>query len=286
MATLKKVFTFNLLFKCSYKMMIGTSIFIFWVLFAVLGRVLYNVNPLWMGFPVYQPPSLSNPFGTDPLGRDILAQVIHGTWYSLEIGILSGIIATAIGIAIGSIGGYFGKMIDEILNLITNVILTLPTLALLIVIASYIKIRSEWIVILLIALTSWPWTARSVRAQVLSLKTREYIFMAKLSGLSKIKILIFEVLPNMLSYIVMAFALQMAAAITSEAGLSAIGLGPTAIISLGIILRWAISFQAASYGIWWWYLPPGIVITTLSLSLLLINDGLDELYNPKIKGRR
>lgn len=271
------------LIKRSPKLLVGICILTFYVLFAALGQVLYPVDPRKPYFNRLEPPSLEHPLGTDILGRDLLAQLIHGTGYSLKIGIMAALISLAIGIVVGGVGGYFGGMIDEILNLASNVILTIPTIAFLIVVAAYFRTRSEWIIILLISSTAWASMARSIRSQVLSLKTREFIDLAKLSGLSRVKILFFEVLPNMLSYIVMYFALSVAGAIGTEAGLSAIGLGPTAITSLGMLLRWVIVWEAVRYGAWWWFLPVGITITLITFSLLLINDGLDQIYNPRAR---
>ncbi|MEM2921261.1 MAG: ABC transporter permease [Candidatus Bathyarchaeia archaeon] len=271
------------LYKKSPKLLIGTVIFSFFVLLATLGSVLYDVDPSKPQFESLEPPSLEHPLGTDILGRDLLAQLIQGTGYSLKIGIMAALITTVIGVAVGGIGGYFGGMVDEILNLASNVILTIPTIAFLVVIAAYFRVRSEWIIILLISSTSWGAMARSIRSQVLSLRTRDFVDLAKLSGMGRLRILFSEVLPNMMSYLVMYLALSVASAIGSEAGLSAIGLGPTAIVSLGMLLRWVIVWEAVRYGAWWWFLPVGASITLVTLSLLLINDGLDQLYNPRAR---
>ncbi|RJS84427.1 ABC transporter permease [Candidatus Bathyarchaeota archaeon] len=268
------------------KLLIGVIMLSAMVIFCVPGMILYPVDPRAIIFRDLQPPSSTNPLGTDVFGRDVLAQLIHGTYNSFRIGILAGLIATLIGIAIGATAGYFGGIVDDILNLVTNTFLVIPTLALLIVIASYIRIRSELMMILIIGATSWPWTARAIRAQVYSLKAREFVDLAKISGLPRHEIIIFEILPNMLSYIVMCFTLQMAGAILSEAGLSAIGLGPTALITLGMILRWTIVWEAPRIGTWWWFVPPGLIITLIAVSFLLINSGLDEIYNPRLRRMR
>jgi len=274
---------FRDLIRRSPKLLAGTSILTFFVFFAVLGSTLYTVDPTKPEFESLETPSFDHPLGTDILGRDLFAQLIHGTGYSLKIGIIAALITIAVGVGVGGVGGYFGGMIDEILNLASNVVLTIPTIAFLIVIAAYFRVRSEWIIILLISSTSWGGMARSIRSQVLSLKTREFVDLAKLSGISRARILFFEVLPNMLSYLVMYLALSVAGAIGSEAGLSAIGLGPTAIVSLGMLLRWAIVWEAVRYGAWWWFFPVGLTITLITLSLLLINDGLDQIYNPRAR---
>lgn len=268
----------------SPRLIIGSSIFLFYAALALIGPLFYPVDPRKPAFEHLQPPTLQHPLGTDVLGRDILAQLIHGTYYSLKIGIMAAAISSMLGILIGGVGGYFGGTIDDILTLITNIFLCVPTIALLVILAVYFRERSEWIVILLLGVTTWPSMARSIRSQVLSLRAREFIDTAKLCGMSGIKILFKEVLPNMLAYIVMYFILNIAIAIASEAGLSAIGLGPTGIVSLGMLLRWAIVWEAVRYGAWWWFVPPGLSITLISLSLLMINDALDKLYNPRARG--
>jgi peptide/nickel transport system permease protein len=229
------------------------------------------------------PPSPQRLLGTDSFGRDLFVEVSFGILNSLRIGVMAGLIATFIGIVIGATAGFKGGIVDEILNLFTNVILVLPALPLLIVLGSYLRIRNEYFLSLLIGIISWPWTARAIRAQTYSLKTRDFIDVSRISGLSDLELIMLDILPNMLSYIVMAFALQMGGAILSEAGLSMIGLGPTDIVTLGMILRWAYLWEAVRRGIWWWIVPPGIIITLTSVSLLLINIGLDEVFNPRLK---
>jgi len=268
------------------KLLIGLTLLIGLLVFSIPGMFFYHIDPRSLEFKDLQPPSPTNPLGTDVFGRDVLAQLIHGTYNSFRIGVFAGLLATLIGILVGSVAGYTGGTIDEALNLITNTFLVLPTLALLIVIASYIRIRNEFVMIIIIGSTAWPWTARAIRAQVYSLKAREFVDLARISGLPKLEIIFLEILPNMLSYIVMCFTLQMAGAILSEAGLSAIGLGPTALVTLGMMLRWAIIWEAPRIGAWWWFIPPGILITLIAVSFLLINSGLDEIYNPRLRRGR
>ena len=270
----------------SPKLLIGTLIFISIILISLIGMATVKHDPLDMVDLEYLPPSPEHPLGTDAFGRDLYAEMVFGIYNSLRIGVMAGLAATLIGVVIGAVAGFKGGIIDEILNLITNVMIVIPTLALLIVIASYVRIRSEYFLSLVIGITAWPWTARAVRAQTYSLKARDFIDIARISGLNDLEIIIWDILPNMLSYIVMAFALQMGGAIVNEAGLSMLGLGPTDIVTLGMILRWALLWEAVRTMTWWWFFPPGIVITLLSMSLLLIYTGLDELFNPRLRGRR
>jgi len=267
----------------SLNLLIGLLIFLSIITFSIVGIMTAKHGPLEMVDLENLPPSPQRLLGTDSFGRDLFVEVSFGILNSLRIGVMAGLIATFIGIVIGATAGFKGGIVDEILNLFTNVILVLPALPLLIVLGSYLRIRNEYFLSLLIGIISWPWTARAIRAQTYSLKTRDFIDVSRISGLSDLELIMLDILPNMLSYIVMAFALQMGGAILSEAGLSMIGLGPTDIVTLGMILRWAYLWEAVRRGMWWWIVPPGLIITLTSVSLLLINIGLDEVFNPRLK---
>jgi peptide/nickel transport system permease protein len=240
-------------------------------------------NPKDMIAAPWESPSTQRILGTDLFGRDVFSLFVHGMNMSFRIGVLAGLIATAVGVAIGAMAGYKGGVIDEVLMSITNVMLVIPTLALLIVLAAFLKMRNEMLMSFIIGVTSWPWTARSIRSQTLSLKAREFIDLARMSGLSELKIVFQDVLPNMFSYVFMCFALQMANGILSETALSMIGLGPTDIVSLGMMLRWALLWETVRLGKWWVFIPVTVAITLVTTSLLLINTGMDEIFNPRMR---
>jgi len=266
----------------SKKFLVGISILLF---FTGLATIMpwFMPNPKAMIANPWEPPSNERILGTDLFGRDVFALFVHGINMSLRIGILVGLIATAVGVVIGAVAGYKGGIVDEVLMSITNVMLVIPTLALLIVVAAFLNVRNEMLMAFIIGITSWPWTARSIRSQTLSLKAREFIDLARMSGLSETKIIVQDVLPNMFSYVFMCFALQMGSGILSETGLSMIGLGPTDIVSLGMILRWALLWETIRLGKWWVFIPVTIAITLLTTSLLLINTGMDEIFNPRMR---
>jgi peptide/nickel transport system permease protein len=267
----------------SKKFLVGIGILLFFIGLATI-MIWFVRDPNAMDKNhVWVPPSIQWILGTDNLGRDVFSLFVHGMNMSLRIGILAGLIATAVGVAVGAVAGYKGGIVDEVLMSITNVMLVIPTLALLIVLAAFLKMRNEMLMAFIIGITSWPWTARSIRSQTLSLKAREFIDLARMSGLSETKIIFQDVLPNMFSYVFMCFALQMANGILSETGLSMIGLGPTQIVSLGMILRWALLWEAVRLGKWWVFIPVTIAITLLTTSLLLINTGMDEIFNPRMR---
>ncbi|MEM2740135.1 MAG: ABC transporter permease, partial [Candidatus Bathyarchaeia archaeon] len=170
------------------------------------------------------------------------------------------------------------------LMLLTDVVYALPSILLMMLIAAYLEERNPFLVSIVIGVTSWPWVARAVRSQILSLKTREFIDMSRMAGLGDLRIMFEDLLPNMASYIFMAFVLLMSGAMIAEAGLSMIGLGVTRGISLGIILYWAQLLEAVRRALWWWFIPPGVCLVALATSLLLLSTALDEYFSPRLRG--
>jgi len=267
----------------SKKFLVGISIFLFFIGLATI-IIWFVPDPNAMDTEhVWEPPSFERILGTDLFGKDVFSLFVNGINMSLRIGILAGLVATAVGVVIGAVAGYKGGNVDEVLMSVTNVMLVIPTIALLIVLAAFLGIRNEMLMAFLIGVTSWPWTARSIRSQTLSLKAREFIDLSRMSGLSELKIILLDVLPNMFSYVFMCFALQMATGILSETALSMIGLGPTDIVSLGMMLRWALLWETVRLGKWWVFIPVTIAITLLTTSLLLINTAMDEIFNPRMR---
>lgn len=266
------------------KLVVSVAIFLTLVSMGLIGPLIYPVDPIAIVGPPERPPSDRFPFGTDSWGRDLLAQILHGIRNSLSIGMTAASLALAIGVTIGVISGFKGGFIDSLLMLITDIVLVLPSILLMILIAAYLRERSPFLVSLIIGVTSWPWVSRAVRSQVLSLKTREFIDMSRMAGLSDLRIMFEDLIPNMASYIFMAFVLLMSGAMIAEAGLSMIGLGVTKGTSLGIILYWAQLLEAVRRGLWWWFIPPGACLVALATSLLLLSTALDEYFSPRLRG--
>jgi len=227
------------------------------------------------------------PLGTDNFGRDVLKQLVSATGASLLMGVVAGLIATALGVTFGLLSGYVGGKLDDVLMLIYNLFTVIPGFVLLVIISFAIgqEERGMMTVAIVIGMTSWVWTARSVRSQVMSLRNRDHVNMSKLSGHSLPKILARDIAPYIASYVVMAFILQVSTAIIAEAGLSMLGLGPktTEQATLGLMMNWATSFGAHLIGAWWAYLPVILVIAVISFSLNLMNTGLDQIFNPQLR---
>lgn len=227
------------------------------------------------------------PLGTDNFGRDMLTELVKAAGVSLEIGLVAGTIATLIGLTLGLLAGYIGGMVDDIVVFVTNLFLVIPTIVLLILISFSIgqDKRGATTIAVVIGFTAWPWTTRAVRAQVISLRNRDHVNLSKLSGHSIIYIIFADILPYIASYVVMAFILQISSAILAEASLSILGLGPrtTDVPTLGLMMNWAMIYQAEILGKWWAYVPVLVTIALITFSMNLMNTGLDQVFNPALR---
>jgi peptide/nickel transport system permease protein len=227
------------------------------------------------------------PLGTDNFGRDVLTELVAATRVSLQIGFVAGIVATLIGLTLGLLAGYVGGLVDDVIMFITNLFTVIPSFVLLILISFSIgqEQRGPFTIAVVIGFTSWVWTARAVRAQVVSLRNRDHVNLSKLSGHSIVHIILNDILPYIASYVVMALILQISAGILAEAGLSILGLGPrtTEVPTLGLMMNWAMIYQAQILGKWWAYFPVLVVIALIAFSLNLMNTGLDQVFNPALR---
>ena len=227
------------------------------------------------------------PLGTDNFGRDVLTELVEATRVSLQIGFVAGTIATLIGLALGLLSGYIGGLTDDIITFITNLFTVIPSFVLLILISFSIgqDKRGAFTIAVVIGLTSWVWTARAVRAPVVSLRNRDHVNLSKLSGHSTAYIIVADILPYIASYVVMALILQISLAILAEASLSIIGLGPrtTEEPTLGLMMNWAMIYQAPMLGKWWAYVPVIATIALITFSMNLMNTGLDQVFNPALR---
>ncbi|MGQ9479150.1 MAG: ABC transporter permease [Thermoproteota archaeon] len=225
---------------------------------------------------------------TAPWGQDVFAQLCTGIRNSLFVGVLSGGLGTLIAVLLGALGAYKGGLADASSNFVTNIVMVFPIYPALLVLSAAVgrEGRSVFLVAFLIAVTSWPWAARTIRSQILSLKEREFVNLARMSGMPSREIVIKEILPNMLAYITMVFVLLAGGAMLAETGVSLLGVGPIPQynITLGSMLYNCISNTVASWrDLWWWYVPPGIVLTLLLSAIFVMHAGMDEIFNPKLR---
>jgi peptide/nickel transport system permease protein len=267
------------------KLVFGASVTGAMLLFALVGPFFAKHSALTYGGKLSLAPTTRDGywFGTTLLGQDVFAQFVTGLRLAFIVGALGGGIAACIGMLVGFTAGYRAGVVDELLNMLTNVVLVIPTFALLLVIASYLQVRGIMTEAIFIGLTSWPWAARAIRAQTFSLVSRDFVDMARLSGRRTARIIFQEVAPNMSSYLFMMFILLFGGAVLIAATLDFIGLGPSNTISLGMMMQLSVQNAALQLHLWWWFLPPGLAIMTIVGSLYVMNVGLDEVFNPKLR---
>lgn len=269
------------------KLVSGASIILTLILFWLIGSLLLSptrAQPI-SGLPD-QPPSLRYLLGTDSNGRELLAVMVVGTGLTLRIGILAGVIGLGIGIILGFLSGYYGGLLDTVIKGIVDVLLTVPPLAVLVVIAAVIaRAMTLDSMIVIVASLSWMLPTRTIRAQVLTMRERAYIQVARLSGMNSLEVIVRELMPNLLPYLAASFVGATAASILACIGLEALGLGPQSLPTLGMTIFWAISFSAMLRNMWWWWFPPIIIIATLFVGLFLLTAGLDEIANPRLRRR-
>ncbi|MGZ8694153.1 MAG: ABC transporter permease [Gaiellaceae bacterium] len=267
----------------NWKFVAGATLVLAVLALAMVGPRLDDTPPLAFTGPTDSPPSADYWFGTTSFGQDVFSQFVQGLRAAFLVGAVGGGIAWVVGAAVGFTAGYRGGLVDDALNMLTNVVLVIPTLAILIIVAAYMTVHSYAVEAVLIGLTSWPWAARAVRAQTFSLKTRDFVDIARLSGRNTRQIIAREIAPNMSSYLLMMFILLFGGAILIGASLDFLGLGPATSISLGLMMNSAYQSSALLLGFWWWFLPPGIGIILIVGSLYVMNVGLDEVFNPKLR---
>ncbi len=280
------------------KLVIGAAIILSVLLFTVLGRLFWDVTlarvascPLNLppfGFdapgPGFEPAQAAHPFGTESSGRDMLALVLTGTPNSMLIGLIAAAIGIAVGTMLGMTAGFLGGWVDVVIRICSDSVITIPSLAVLIVISSYVSEIDIKSMGLLLALFAWPGATRVIRAQVLSMRERGYVHMARLSGASTPEILAFELLPNLLPFIAASFTASVSGNILAATGLEALGLGPSRVPTLGMTIFYAIRGAAILRGMWWWWGLPILMLMLIFTGLFLIAVGLDELVNPRLRG--
>jgi peptide/nickel transport system permease protein len=267
------------------KLMIGAVIFLLLALIPLAVGLL--IDPALRSTGSLEPrlsPRAEAPLGTDVLGRSIMVQMTQAVPNSLQVGLIAATLGTLLGAVIGFVSGYFGGIIDALLRILIDVFLSVPSLLFLILIASVVKGVNVQTMAIIIGLFAWSYPARQVRAQVLSLKERSFVEVARLSGMSGLEIIFRELMPHMLPWLGANFVNAFIAAILAESGLSILGLGPQQEMTLGMMIYWStINTSALLQGLWWWWLTPVITLMLFFVSLYLIHLGMDEITNPRLR---
>ncbi|MEZ4733615.1 MAG: ABC transporter permease [Caldilineaceae bacterium] len=270
----------------NWKLTIGLILIISLTAISLIGSYLVDFNLTKVAAGAFNsPPSAKNILGTDNVGRDIWALMIHGIHPSLKVGLIAGVIGTAVGVVLGITAGYYGGKTDTIISTAADIFLTIPSLLILVVLASYIRTTTIEFTALVIAIFAWAGPTRLMRSQTLSLRERAFIPLAKLSGQGDFEIAIKQILPNLLPYIMAGFVGAVSGAILALVGIQILGLGPLFTPNLGMILQAAYQGAAIFRGMWWWWLPPTVALMIIFISLFLISIALDELANPRLRER-
>jgi peptide/nickel transport system permease protein len=272
----------------SLRFWVAATLVAFVVLVGLIGPLIVSTGPNDTVGGLYDRPQCCGALllGTDNEGQSVIANLVYGTRTSLIVGLLAGVIATVIGLVVGLVSGYRGGWLDDVLTAITNVGLAIPAIVVIILVSVSLPSRNIYTLALVIGLTAWFWVARAVRAQASSVRTREHVDVARLSGAGFWSILARDVLPYLLSYVVMAAVLQVSSAILFESTLSLLGLGPANATSLGTMLYWAIAWGSVRTGAWWAFVPPTLMLTLIVFGLLLLQSSLNEVFNPRLRRGR
>ncbi|GAP60711.1 oligopeptide transport ATP-binding protein OppD [Arthrobacter sp. Hiyo1] len=268
----------------SRKVLVGAAILAVFGVLAVIGPWIAPYDPSATSPDVLVPPSPQHLLGTTALGEDVFSQVLAGTRLSLEVGFLAALISETVAILVGITSGYLGGSADELLSLGTNIFLVIPVLPLQILIIAYLGNVSWVVTAAVIALTAWSHGARKLRAQTMSIRKRDYVEAARAAGEPAWRIVWFEILPNETAIIATGFLFSVLSGIIVQTGLAFLGLGDVASWSWGSVLRWSEASNAFLTGAWWWFVPPGLCLAVVGMGLALINLGIDEVVNPRLRG--
>ena len=272
--------------RLSTKARVGAVICAAFVLAAIIGPYVAPYDPSVQSFlpgTVLHAPDAAHLLGTDSLGRDVLSQLLVGLRTTLVLGLVTGAIATFIAVAIGVSAGVLGGFWDEILSLLSNVFLVLPALPLLVVLLGYLPQKGETATIVVLAFLGWPWGARVIRAQTLTLRSRDFVAASRETGERTWRVIFFEIMPNEVSLIAASFVSTVLYAIGTSVALAFLGLSSSSQWSLGLILYWAQNGNALQLNAWWWFAPAGLAVALLGTGLVLLNFGIDEIGNPRLR---
>lgn len=273
--------------KESPKTTVGLSLVIIMLIITFGAGLLTDHDPLHRYKDEYHsPPSSEHILGTTRLGRDVFAQTLYGGRTSISVGVFAGVIAVSISLVVGVTAGYFGGFVDNIITTVINVVMVIPQMVLLLIIASMVGGSSPLMIAAIIGFTSWPFGARVIRSQTMSIRSREFVYSAETLGETKLRRLFVEIMPNMLSMISSAFVGTVIYAIMAQTFLEFIGFGDPLSVTWGTMLHNAQNTGALSSGIWWEVFGPSVSIITLGIGLTLINFSIDEVSNPKLRAQR
>lgn len=278
------------LFLASWKVKLGMGILLFFVLLAIFGELIVRhvlgIDPLAVDYEnLAQPPSSQYWLGTNMVGQDVFAQAVIGARGSVLVGFVSGTIAVIIGVLVGTWSGYSAGLIDRVTMAVVNVLMTLPSMAVLFILAGYVRDAGLIMIAVVIGVLAWPGSARAIRAQTLSLRNRDFTTALRGIGESRWRIVAVEIVPHLGGIISAMFLTALVGGIFAESGLAFLGIGNTNGMSWGLLIGQAQQQGALLRGLWWWFLPPGVCIALIGFATALVNFGLDEITNPALNAK-
>jgi peptide/nickel transport system permease protein len=254
------------------------------VVIAVAGPLFVGADGLKLGAGPYgQPPTAVHLLGTDATGRDVLTLVVRGLLPTIELGLLAGGLGTLLGALLGLVSGFVRGPLDAVVRTMADVAITIPPLALLVVVSAVLRTQTIELMAVIIGLTAWPYPTRAIRAQTLTLRERGFVAMARLSGRSGAEIAFLEILPNLVPYVAASFVGAVSGSILAAVALQLLGLGPITTPTLGLVLQYAFEYAAVIRGMWWWWMPPALVLIVLFVSLYALSVAIDVYVNPRLR---
>lgn len=274
------------------KAKVGAVLLGIFVLAGIIGPLVSPYDPSFQNPSLslsMRPPNAAHLLGTTQSGQDVLSQLLFGIRLTLELAILVGAVATVLSVIVGVTAAFLGGWWDDLLSLTSNVFLVIPILPLLILLLGYLPQQGQAPTIIVLSVFGWPWGARVIRAQTLAIRNRDFVAASRETGERSWRIIAFEIVPNEVSLIAANFVNTVLYAIGASVALAFIGLADLNSWSLGTMLYWAQSQQALTLGAWWWFVPPGLAVALIGTALVLLNTGIDELGNPRLRdlgGRR
>jgi peptide/nickel transport system permease protein len=266
------------------QLLVGASMLLSIVAIAVVGPLvvdprLANVTAVTPRLP----PNAELWLGSDAQGRDLWTVMLLAIPNTLKIGLIAGIVGTAIGVVLALLAGFFGGLVDSVIRVVSDSLLTVPGIALLVIIASNIEQMTVEVMALTVAALAWMFPTRTIRAQVLSIRERAYIEVARANGVGPFGLIFREIMPNLMPFIAASFVGAVAGAMLAAIGLEALGLGAIQSQTLGVTIYWSLEYTAVLRGMWWWWAPPVFIISFIFLALFLTSAGMDRFANPRLR---
>jgi peptide/nickel transport system permease protein len=266
------------------QLVIGLGMLTAIILFALIGPHLVDPKQAQVAATIpRQAPNAQHWLGTDVQGRDLWTVMVLAVPNTLKIGLIAGLVGTVVGLVLALIAGFFGSWPDAVIRLLCDALLTVPAIAILVIIAANIEEMTVEVMALVVAALAWMFPARTMRAQVLTVRERSYIEVARANGVSDLGLIFREIMPNLMPFIVASFVGAVAGAMLAAVGLEALGLGANQSQTLGVTIFWSQEYTAVLRGMWWWWAPPMVAISLIFLALFLTSAGMDRFANPRLR---